>query len=97
MTRLFSFEKLHVYQKSRLFVKEIYSLSKNFPDNEKFGMTSQVRRAVISIPNNLAEGSGRASGKDQSMFTTYSYSSLMEVLNLINLSIDLDFITENDY
>ena len=97
MIHLFSFEKLDVYQKSRAFVKEIYSISRDFPDDEKYGLTSQVRRAVVSVPNNLAEGSGRTTKKDQALFTTYSYSSLMEVLNLLTLSTDLNFITEKDY
>ena len=97
MSYLFSFEKLEVYQLSREFVKDIYNLTKDFPGDEKYGIISQIRRAAISIPNNLAEGSGRTSGKDQAMFTSYSYSSLMEVLNLLMLATDLSFLEEEIY
>jgi four helix bundle protein len=97
MSYLFSFEKLDVYQLSREFVKNIYKLTKDFPGDEKYGITSQIRRAAVSIPNNLAEGSGRISGKDKATFTSYSYSSLMEVLNLLMLATDLTLLKEEKY
>ena len=97
MSHLFSFEKLDVYQRSREFVREIYKLTSDFSKDEKFGIISQIRPAVISIPNNLAEGSGRTSGKGQAEFTRYSYASLMEVLNLLTLSNDLKLISGESY
>ena len=93
----FSFEKLDVWQRSSLLVKEIYRLVKVFPGEEKYGMASQLRRAAVSVSNNLAEGSARKTKKDQSNFTTMSYSSLMEVLNMLILANELEYIHEKDY
>ena len=93
----FSFEKLDVWKRSRALVKEVYKLTKSFPKEEKYGVVSQIRRAAISVSNNLAEGSSRKSQRDQANFTQISFTSLMEVLNLLILSSDLDFITEDKY
>lgn len=60
-------------------------------------MTNQLRRAAVSVSNNLAEGSARKTKKDQANFTTMSYSSLMEVLNMLILALDLEYINEKDY
>jgi four helix bundle protein len=88
----FSFERLDVWIKSRLLTKKIYKLTQNFPDSEKFGMVGQLRRAVISICSNIAEGSSRKSKKDQAHFYNIAYSSLMETLNQLIISNDLDYI-----
>jgi len=88
----FSFERLEVWNKSRLLTKEIYKLTQNFPDQEKFGMIGQLRRAVISVCSNIAEGSSRKSNKDQAHFYTMAFSSLMETLNQLIISNDLDYI-----
>lgn len=88
----YSFEKLEVWQLSRELVKEIYRVTSSFPTEEQFGLTRQLRRASISISSNLAEGSSRKSWKDQAHFTQMSYGSLMEVLNQLIISIDLEFI-----
>jgi len=88
----FSFERLEVWIKSRLLTKKIYCLTQNFPDSEKFGLVSQVRRAVISVCSNLAEGSSRKSKKDQSHFYNIAFSSLMETLNQLIISNDLEFL-----
>lgn len=93
MMKKYTFEKLDVWQKSRILVKRIYEITKSFPDEEKFGLTSQIRRASISISSNLAEGSSRQSFKDQAKFSIISYGSLMEVLNQLILANDLDFIS----
>ena len=63
--REFSFEKLEVWQIARKFTKEIYRISSIFPDEEKFGLTSQIRRAAVSVSSNIAEGSSRRSGIEQ--------------------------------
>jgi four helix bundle protein len=94
--RLYYFEKLGVWQKGRMLIKEIYSLSNAFPADEKFGMTSQIRRAVISINCNIAEGASRQSGKDQARFTEIAYGSLMEVLNLLIVAEDLLIISKSE-
>lgn len=93
----YSFEKLEVWKLSRKMVKSIYLLTKGFPDEEKFGITSQIRRVVVSISNNLAEGTSRKTMKDQSHFTVMAYGSLLEVLNMTMLALDLEFIDEDKY
>ena len=67
-----------------------------FPDNEKFGLTSQIRRAMISVSCNISEGTSRWSSKEKVRFIEIAFSSLMEVLNCLILSSDLDYITDED-
>lgn len=93
----FGFEKLTVWQESRKLVKEIYLLSREYPDDEKYGLVSQIRRAVFSVSSNIAEGSSRVTYKDQANFYNKSFSSLMELLSQIILSHDLKFINESKY
>jgi len=88
----FSFERLEVWKKSRFFTKRIYTITRDFPDAEKFGITGQLRRAVISICSNIAEGSSRNSKMDQRHFYNMAFSSLMETLNQLILSNDLEFL-----
>jgi four helix bundle protein len=94
---IYSFEKLEVWNESKEFTKSIYKLTSTFPDSEKFGLVSQLRRASVSICSNVAEGSARKSYKDKAHFTTMAFSSTVEVLNQLILSFELDFIKENDY
>ncbi len=91
----FSFERLNVWQQGRELGKQIYRISKNFPPDERFGATQQVRRAAISITCNLAEGSSRHKAVEKARFTEIAYGSLMEVLNLLVMAVDLEFIGEN--
>ena len=93
----YSFEKLNVWQQARLLTKEIYIVTSRFPDEEKFGLVSQMRRAIISVSSNIAEGSSRKSNKDQAHFYTTAFSSLVELLNQLILSFDLGFIKEERY
>ncbi len=90
----FSFKNLKVWQKARVLTVEVYRLTKNFPKSEEFGLTSQIRRAVISVASNLAEGSGRISAKDKAHYTTISYGSLMEVACQLQLAFDIGYIDE---
>jgi four helix bundle protein len=90
-----NYKELKVWQKSRMFVKEVYITSADFPKDERFGVVSQIRRAAISISLNIAEGSGRVSDKDFLNFLHIAYGSSLEVENLIILSFDLEFITEH--
>jgi four helix bundle protein len=90
----FSFEKLDVWQDSRSLTKVIYEVTKSFPDSEKFGLVSQMRRASVSVSSNIAEGSSRTSKKDQAHFYQIAYSSLMELLNQVIISTDLEFLNE---
>jgi len=91
----YAFESLEVWQKSRKLVRSVYQLTNIFPNEEKFGMTSQIRRAGISVSSNIAEGSTRWSRKDQARFYEIDFGSLIEVLNLSILSCDLNFIQED--
>ena len=95
--KTYSFEKLNVWQESRKLALAVYKLTKKFPKDELFGMTSQMRRCSISIASNIAEGSGRHSPKDKARFTEISYSSALELLNQIIISNDLEFINNEDY
>ena len=88
----FSFERLEVWNKSRILTKKIYYATRSFPESEKFGLTGQIRRAVISVCSNLAEGSSRKTKKDQAHFYNISFSSLMETLNQLIISNDLEYI-----
>jgi four helix bundle protein len=91
------FEKLDVWQLSRQLTKEIYRITNEFPSEEKYGLTSQIRRASVSVASNLAEGSSRSTKKDQANFTTMAYSSLMETLNLLILASDLEYVDVQEY
>ena len=93
----FSFEKLDVWIESKELTKSIYQITMSFPDSEKFGLVSQLRRASVSIFSNIAEGTSRISDKDKAHFISISYSSTMEVLNQLILSYELDYINETNY
>jgi four helix bundle protein len=93
----FSFEKLIVWQNSREISKQIYQITNDFPSQEKYGLVTQMRRAIISVVSNIAEGSSRNTSKDQAHFYNTAFSSLMEVLSQLILSLDLGFITKEKY
>ena len=82
---------------ARCFVKDIYLLSKKFPNDERFGLTQQVRRAAISIPSNIAEGSGRSTHKDFSHFLDIANGSAFEVETQLILSLDLEYISQAEF
>ena len=90
----FSFEKLNVWQESRNLVKDIYLLLREFPIEEKYALCDQIRRAVVSVPSNIAEGAGRVSPKEKSHYIEIAFGSLMEVYCQIQIARDLDYITE---
>jgi len=93
----YSFEKLDVWQCARAFRKEIYIITKSFPKEELFGLTSQIRRSANSITDNLAEGSGRATHLDKAKFTNISYTSALETINHLVGAYDLKYISEDKY
>lgn len=94
MAKEYSFEKLTVWQDSRKLVAINYKLTKLFPSDELFGLTNQMRRASISISSNIAEGSGKTTKADQTNFYKIAYSSMMELLNQLIISKDLDYIND---
>lgn len=95
--RIYSFEKLETWQRARVFRKEIYEITKRFPKEELFGLTSQIKRSASSIGDCLAEGSGRVTSKDKAHFVTMAYASTLETLNHIIGANDLGYINENEY
>ena len=93
----YRFEKLEVYQLARKFRVEIKKLTLKFPSDEKFELTSQIRRSSSSIATNLAEGSGRASSADQAYFSNIAYSSALETIDHLIYGFDMEYISEEIY
>lgn len=90
----YSFQKLNVWQEAKKLVVEVYHLLDEFPKFENYALCDQIRRAIVSVPSNIAEGSGRKSLKEQIRFLEISYGSLMETYNQLLIAIDLAYITE---
>lgn len=90
----FSFEKLDVWKDAKDFVVKIYQLTEVYPNDEKFGLISQIRRASLSVTNNISEGTSRWSSKEKIRFIEIAFSSLMEVLNCFIISKELNLIDE---
>jgi len=91
---VYSFEKLKVWQEAKKLVVDVYHLLDSFPKFEKYALCDQIRRAIVSVPSNIAEGSGRRSLKEQIHFLEIAYGSLMETYNQLQIAIDLTYITE---
>lgn len=91
-----NYKELKVWQKARVFTKDVYLLLEKFPSDERFGLVSQIKRATISISSNIAEGSGRYTKKDFSRFLDIALGSCYEVENQLILSADLKFIEEGE-
>ena len=92
-----SFRNLNAYIKAKELVSMVYTLIKKFPKEEQYALCDQLRRAVISIPSNIAEGSGRLTTKDQSHFYSIAYGSLMELLAQLDVACDLGYITKEEF
>jgi four helix bundle protein len=92
----FPFEKLEIWNLSIELSLKIYLATKKFPDDEKFAITSQLRRAANSVSANIAEGASRFGNKDKVRFFQISYSSLMEVLNFLVISEKLNYISNEE-
>lgn len=91
-----NFKNIIAWQKARALVKEVYLLSKRLPKEELYDLVSQIRRAVISIPSNIAEGSGRGTNKEFSRFLDIAIASSYEMETQLILSFDLKYISEED-
>lgn len=87
------FEDIIAWQKARVFIQHVYIVTKQFPDDEKFGMISQFRRAAVSIAANIAEGYKRLGKDDKLRFLNYSQGSLEECRCYIYLSCDFNYIS----
>ena len=97
MDKIKSYQDLIVWQKSVLLVTDIYALTKNFPQDERFGITSQLNRAAVSVPTNIAEGWGRETSKNYLQFLRISRGSVMEVQTLLIISKNLNYISEEKF
>lgn len=91
------FEDLRVWQKGHELVLLVYEISKQFPREEMFGLTSQIRRAVVSITSNIAEGFSRRSPKDKLHYWAMSKGSLTEIGNQLRIARDVGYLNEKDY
>ena len=87
---------LEVYKLSLNLVKDIYKLTKGFPASENFGLTSQLRRAAVSLPSNIAEGSSRGSTKDLIRFLNIASGSLAEIETQLVIAERIGYITFDD-
>ena len=92
-----NFEKLEIWQEGTALTREIYLITGNFPKSELFGITSQLRRAILSIPLNIAEGQGRGSKQEFGRFLLIALGSINEALTLLRISEELGLITEQDH
>jgi len=90
----FSFEELNVYKYARALVRSVYKIIQELPSVERHALADQLRRAVISVPSNIAEGMSRKTAKQQQHFIEISYGSLMEVLCQLQLAKDLNYISQ---
>ena len=88
---------LEVWKESMVLAKEVYILTNSFPKEELYGITSQMRRSVISVPSNIAEGAARSSDKEFIQFLYISLGSLAELETQLLLSHDLKFINNTDF
>ncbi len=93
MKHKFSFEKLDVWQQAKFLAVDIYKLSELFPEKERFGLQSQIRRAVVSVSSNIAEGSARFSPKSKGNYYQIAFSSLMEVYSQLHIAYELKYIS----
>ena len=89
------FKELKVWQKAVELATEVYSVTKNFPQEKKFGITPQVRRSVVSVSSNIAEGAGRNSKKEFKLFLNYAYGSCSELETQLTISNNLGFINDD--
>ena len=89
----FPYQKLLIWQKSRILVKNIYDLTATFPKAEQYGLVAQMRSAAVSVPSNIAEGSQKKTNKDFLSFLAIAKGSLAELETQVILSGDLKFAT----
>jgi four helix bundle protein len=93
----YKFESVIAWQKAHRFVILVYKITRHFPDDERFGLTSQFRRAAVSIEANIAEGYKKIGKSDKLRFFNISQGSIEECRDYILLSRDLEFVTEEQY
>jgi len=92
-----NYQKLDVWKTSMILVKEVYNVTKNFPKEELYGLTSQAKRASVSIPSNIAEGMGRQYKKDTIHFLHIARGSIYELETLLNVAIMVGILNAADF
>ena len=93
----FTFFELRVYKEAKLLVREVYALMDKFPKYELYALEDQLRRAVTSVPSNIAEGAGRFSIKEKIHFIEIAYGSLTETLCQLDIAHDLGYISDEEF
>lgn len=91
------FQELIVWQRSMNVAKDVYNLTRQFPEGEKFGLMSQMQRAAVSIPSNIAEGHARGTKKEFRLFLSFARGSAAELLTQLILARNLGYITEKQF
>jgi len=94
---MFGFEKLDAWQSAIDYAGQIYLLTEKLPNEEKFGLTNQMRRAAVSVSSNLAEGSSRSSPKDYLRFVEIAYGSLMETVSQAHIAKQQMFVNNREF
>lgn len=93
----YSFESLRVYKVARGLVKEVYDIIDTFPAVERYALCDQLRRSIISVPSNIAEGSGRRSIKEKIHFIEIAFGSLMEAYCQLDIAHELNYISSETH
>lgn len=92
-----NFTDLIAWKEAQKYALSIYTITKKFPENERFGLTNQIRRAVVSITSNVAEGFGRSTAKDKAQFYAIAKGSLLESQSQLLLAKDLNYVSSVEY
>lgn len=93
----YSYQTLNVYKDAKALVVEVYRLLKQYPVEERYALCDQIRRAAVSITSNIAEGMSRYSDKEKAHFLEIAYASMMEVESQLDISVDLDYIRQEQF
>ena len=96
-SKVHSFKDLNAYKEAKELVKNIYGVVQMLPQEERYALADQLRRAVISVPSNIVEGMNRISDKEKSHFLEIAYASLMEVYCQVDIATDLGYIENSRY
>ncbi len=91
------YRKLFVWQKAHVLVLRVYAITKDFPKEEIYGMTSQLRRAVLSVPTNIVEGYGRQGKKELKQFVNIALGSLAETEYLLDVCLELRYVEKEEH
>lgn len=91
-----SHKRMIIWEKSMELVKEVYRITDSFPPEERFGLISQLRRATVSVVSNISEGEARRTGREKRRFYEIACASLVEIDAQIEISLELEFISNNE-